>query len=327
MLAPQVGPAAFGQSTSELRGRVLSESGAPIANAVVTIVSVGYAVRSDSSGAFVLGGTPGSTVNLSIRAAGFRDDSAAVTLARGRRVLRDFTLLSVTTPLPEANPSDQVLRGRVTDASGQPLSYANLQVNSGRRYLSDDSGRFQLPIRISGPTSILVRRIGFEPTEVMLTGMPDTALRVRMAAIPVELKGVVVTGASAFRSLDIHGFYGRMRDADRGINHGYFVTPEDIARRNPVWITQMTEGLPTVSIRRSLFPKDDVIIGSRGCTMTVYLDNVRIAGRLQGIDDKVNELAVPTHVAAMEIYPRAIGAPPQYQPLNGTCGVVLIWTK
>jgi hypothetical protein len=61
--------------------------------------------------------------------------------------------------------------------------------------------------------------------------------------------------------------------------------------------------------------------------MTVYLDNVRITGRLGGRDDFVNELVAVTHVAAMEIYPRAVGAPPQYQPLNGTCGVVLIWTK
>ena len=34
-----------------------------------------------------------------------------------------------------------------------------------------------------------------------------------------------------------------------------------------------------------------------------------------------------SHLAAMEIYPRAVNAPPAYQPLNGNCGVVLIWTK
>jgi len=50
-------------------------------------------------------------------------------------------------------------------------------------------------------------------------------------------------------------------------------------------------------------------------------------GRMNGRDDYVNELAPPNHVAAMEIYPRAVSAPPQYQPLNGTCGVVLIWTR
>jgi hypothetical protein len=32
-------------------------------------------------------------------------------------------------------------------------------------------------------------------------------------------------------------------------------------------------------------------------------------------------------VAAMEVYPTALNAPPQFQSTNGTCGVVLIWTK
>ena len=71
----------------------------------------------------------------------------------------------------------------------------------------------------------------------------------------------------------------------------------------------------------------DVILGSRDCVMTVYLDNVRITNRLRGPNDFVNELVPPSNMAAMEIYPRALNAPPQYQPLNGTCGVVLIWTK
>lgn len=61
-----------------------------------------------------------------------------------------------------------------------------------------------------------------------------------------------------------------------------------------------------------------------GCKMTVSLDNMLIVGKVGGgPDDSVS----PTHVAAMEIYPRAINAPPAYQALNGTCGVVLIWTK
>jgi hypothetical protein len=61
--------------------------------------------------------------------------------------------------------------------------------------------------------------------------------------------------------------------------------------------------------------------------MTVYVDNIRVQGRLGGRDYGVNEVAFPTHVAGMEIYPRAVSAPPQYQASNGTCGIVLIWTK
>ena len=219
------------------------------------------------------------------------------------------------------------LRGRVVDESGQPLSYANVQLNEGRRFVSDDSGRFQLAYTVTGAARLVVRRIGFAPAELTLQSLPDTALLVRLTAIPVLLKDVIVTGGSAYPSLDAHGFYDRMRDAHRGINYGYFVTPEDLDRRKPNWITQMADGLPTVHVRRGARPMNDIISGGLGCKMTVYLDNIRIVGRLNGRDDFVNEMVMPTHVAGMEIYPRSVVAPPQYQPLNGTCGVVLIWTK
>ena len=220
-----------------------------------------------------------------------------------------------------------VLRGRVVDESGLPLSYANVQLNEGRRFVSDDSGRFQLPYSVTGRSRLMVRRIGFAPAEVTLEALPDTALRVQMKPIPRELTGIIVTGGSAFPSLDLHGFYRRLQDVNRGINYGYFITPEDLERRKPNWILQMADGLPSVYVRRGPRPMGDVIEGSTGCRMTVYLDNIRITGKLNGRDDFVNEIASPNHVAAMEIYPRSVTAPPQYQPLNGTCGVVLIWTK
>ena len=315
----------------ELRGRLISESGAPVAGATVTISDIGFNLKSDSLGRFVLSGAPGALLNLRFLASGYRSDSASLTLDQRRPIERDFTLVRDDAPEPERNPSASVLRGRVIDEAGQPLSYANIQVNFGRRFVSDDSGRFQVPYTVSGGATILVRRIGFEPAEVSLRVMPDTALRVRMKAVPVELKGVVVTGASAYRSLDTYGFYRRMEDAERGINHGYFVTPEDLERRKPNFITQMVEGYPSIRVggpagRPRGNPRSDVIQGTNNCTMTVYLDNIRISGgRIAGRDDFVNELALPNHVAAMEIYPRGLGAPPQYR--SGTCGVVLIWTK
>ena len=318
----------------ELRGRVVGETGAPIGGATITLRSIGYSVRADSLGEFRIAGQPGSTLALSLRAEGYRDDTASVTLGRGRGTLtRDFTLVAADAPLPEPNPSDRLLRGRVQDESGQSLSYANVQVNFGRRYMSDDSGRFQIPWSMASAT-LLVRRIGFEPAELRVTELPDTAVRILMKPIPVQLKGVVVTGASPFRSLDLYGFYTRMKDAERGINHGYFITPEDFERRKPNWVTQMAEGFPTVRVCATVSmtcptrdPMADKILGSRACLMTVYLDNIRIVGKLGGQDDLVNAIVKPSHAAAMEIYPRAVDAPPQYQPMNGSCGVVLIWTK
>jgi hypothetical protein len=44
-------------------------------------------------------------------------------------------------------------------------------------------------------------------------------------------------------------------------------------------------------------------------------------------DDFVNEMVLPSSVAAMEVDPRGTGAPSEFQSMNGSCGVVLIWTK
>jgi hypothetical protein len=62
--------AAWGQGSTELRGRVVNDSGVAIAGATITLSGIGYAIRSDSLGTFVLSGTPGSTLVLSMRAAG-----------------------------------------------------------------------------------------------------------------------------------------------------------------------------------------------------------------------------------------------------------------
>lgn len=329
---------------SELRGRVVSEIGVAIAGATITLTSIGYSIRTDSSGAFVLTGTPGSTLVFTLRAAGYRGDTASVTLPRRSGVSREFKLVSEATALPEPNPSDRVLRGYVTDSEGSALAFATIQINGGRRFIADDSGRFTIPSP-AGRFWLLVRRIGFSPAEITLDAPPDTAIRMRMTAVATALPEQRVTGRSAFVSLDMGGFYRRMKDAERGINHGYFVTPEDFEFRRPHLITQMAESYPAVYVRHNpRKPREDLILGTPcstpskmcvpvgphlfRCLMTVYLDRIRIVGKMGNIpDDLVNELVLPTQVAAMEIYPRGVGAPPEYQPTNGSCGVVLIWSK
>ena len=335
---------AGGQGKVELRGRVVGETGDAIAGATITLTQIGYAIRTDSSGTFVLAGTPGATLVFTLRAAGYRGDTAAVTLPRRGGLSREFKLVSEATAPPESNPSDRVLSGQVMDSDGRALAYANVQVNGGRKYISDDSGRFMISPP-AGRFGLLVRRIGFAPEEIKFDARPDTAIRVRMTAVATALPEQRITGRAAFVSLDLSGFYRRMRDAERGINHGFFITPEDFELRRPHLMTQMAEGYPAVFIKHNpANPRADVILGTPcstpskycqpvglnlfRCVMTVYLDRVRIVGKLGNMpDDFINELVVPSTVAAMEIYPRGVGAPPEYQSANGSCGVVLIWSK
>ena len=332
--------------SSELHGRVVNEAGAPIVGATVTLAAVRYSVRTDSLGRFRFAGTPGSTLELSLQASGFRHENASVVLGRGRPVSRDFVLVSEETPRSEVNPSDRVLSGRIVTTDGEPISYANLQVNGGRRYVSDDSGKFAVPINVAGPVSLLFRRIGFQPEEVMLAEMPDTAIRVPMNTIARVLPGQIVTGRSPYTRLDLGGFYKRMAEVEKGARVGYFVTPEDLALRNPQNVTDAVEQFPNIRLR----PIDDGKLDANGmahsdglplarkfriedrsgCALTVYLDRVRIQPTMVGLtpkDEEINTLVQPHTVAGIEVYPRAVGAPPEFQPVGPTCGVVVIWSK
>ena len=331
---------AWAQGASELRGRVLGDSGVPIKGATITLAGIGYSVTTDNLGRFTLAGTPGSTLSLTLRAQGFREDKADVVLGRGRPATRDFVLVSEQTALPEVNPSDRVLLGRITTAEGEPISYANVQVNGGRRIVSDDSGRFSVPFT-PGRVSIVVRRIGFEPEELKLTEMPDTAVRVSMKAAARVLPGQVVTGKAAFARLDLGGFYRRMYEVERGARVGYFVTPEDLAARNPQNVTDAVEHFPSIRLRpidtNNDGHGDGVPLARKfriedrsGCPLTVYLDRVRIQPTMVGlkpVDEEINTLVQPHAVAGIEVYPRAAGAPPEFQPISNTCGVVVIWSK
>jgi hypothetical protein len=318
---------------AQFRGRILDETGSAVQGASITIVALGYSVRSDSSGTFSLTGTPGSTLSLKLRAQGYHDDSATVVFPRGGATSRDFVLKLSSTALPEVNPSDRVLRGRVTDTEGAPLSFANIQLNGGSRFISDDSGRFTVPHK-AGRMWLLVRRIGFDPAELRLESMPDTAVRITMAALPTALPEQRVTGRAALVPLDLHGFYQRTKEYERGAWRGYFVTPEELELRRPNNLTAAVQYIPGVRVRPipktlDLWQNQRIEDMSR-CPMTVYLDRIRIQPTMrrgQVVDEQVNLIALPTHLAGIEVYPGKVGAPPAYPAAPMTCGVVLVWTK
>jgi hypothetical protein len=59
-------------------------------------------------------------------------------------------------------------------------------------------------------------------------------------------------------------FYDRMRDVERGINRGYFITPEDLEQRRPNFITQMLESYPSVRVLRKFGEHNAEIQGVGG---------------------------------------------------------------
>lgn len=342
-----------------LRGRVVTEEGLPVADATVTLTALRYAVRTDSLGGFVLSGTPGGTLDLSLDAVGFRNEAVSVVLARRGAISRDFVLSPDGTPRPELETADRFLRGIVTDEQGNPLPYANVQVNGGRRFVANDSGRFAVPVGRDGRVSLLSRRIGFEAGQIQVEAATDTAITIVLRSVAQILPGQTVEGRQEVRSLKLYGFYERLADAQKGLNFGYYITPEELEIRRPVNATDAVEHLPNIRIVPGNHeyvisditnaapinlntPRNMIITDRSGCVLTVYLDGIRIQPSVRSIgngyqgdtrfkqdmqDEQINALISPGSLAGVEVYTRGLTAPAQYQPMASTCGIVLFWTK
>jgi hypothetical protein len=250
-----------------------------------------------------------------------------------------------------AQQGTRVVRGVVTDTAGRPVPWVNLRVGYSVRVLSNDSGHFHLPLRDRQAVTIDLRRIGYLPAELRLDAGGDTVLAVTLIPTAVALPTAVVQADARIRNLERRGFYQRMADREKGINTGHFITQEDIERRNtPPRVTSLFEGIPSVKVYHAkngwTVPMG---VQSGGCVMTTYLDGVRMrltqeerlssptgfyqrGGRsaempppspIASFDDVIRS----GNLAGIEVYPRGNQAPPQYQTLSGSCGVILLWTK
>jgi hypothetical protein len=220
----------------------------------------------------------------------------------------------------------------VRDSTGAPVRLAVLQSNFGQKVAADDSGRFSLIAPATASVTIEVKRIGFQPIALRFDAGRDTIIDVVMIAIPQLLPQAQVKAAATIRSLELRGFYRRLADQNRGILNGEFVTAEEIEQRSPPRITWMIDGLQGVRVvkgrRQHALAWD--IKGPGGCMMNIYVDGIRmnmLSSAGNAMRDYLDELISPTSVAGIEVYGRLGRAPPQYQSVASTCGVVLIWTR
>jgi Carboxypeptidase regulatory-like domain len=228
--------------------------------------------------------------------------------------------------------------GTVTDTARHPVPYVNVLVGGTRRTVADDAGQFRLELPV-GRVVIDFRRLGYRPEQMTLDLHGDTTVTVSLIPVAQKLPGQEVTTPRSF-ALELHGFYERMADHEKGIGAGHFITAEDIERRNPRKLTQMLEEIPSLRILRVPAKPGDMCplgyclapTGTNHCPMGVYLDGQRL-NRLTSANPSADYVAdlddfiIPTHVAGMEVYAHPGEVPPQYQLLNGNCGVILIWTK
>jgi hypothetical protein len=134
-------------------------------------------------------------------------------------------------------PATVRIVGVVTDSAGRAIPFANITaLPERRRIVAGEDGRFVMQVDTS-VREIEIRRIGFEPKVVRADVWPDTALHISLVALPARLERVRVEAQQLIRSLDLHGFYERQAELEKGINHGFMITPEDIEQRKGARVT------------------------------------------------------------------------------------------
>ena len=240
----------------------------------------------------------------------------------------------------------RIVRGVITDSVATRISYVNISVGS-IRMASGADGTFSLQVPNDVTAAVTFRRVGFRPVELRLAPGGDTSVAIVLAPIAERLEAVRVStqlsGALARR-----GFYERMRDRENGLNTGWFITPEEIELRGRPNMTRLFENIAGMRVQNGGAKLGGIPVGVRngGCLMATYLDGLRLevfpgqglregTGRLAarsptadaaahtGLDNFIST----TEVAGIEVYTNITSAPGLYQPLNGNCGVILIWTK
>ena len=232
-----------------------------------------------------------------------------------------------------------VIRGRAIDTVGNAVAFARITAE-GESRVADDSGRFLLKIPRAGTVELVARRVGFHPSDLRLRISNDTAIEVMMRPLPASLARVEVEAEATVTSLELAGFYARLREKERATNTCHFILPEEIERRRGSF-TQLITGIPGLRVERvksssqnsseylGIFGNARRVSGNGLCPMTIYLDRVRL-GQTLGRDNPppvdINSYITIREVAGVEVYTRA-NMPSEFALLNGTCGVVLIWTK
>lgn len=244
-----------------------------------------------------------------------------------------LTLMMTVLHATSTAMAQRLVTGTVVDGTGSRVPYAYVTAEP-KRAVADDSGRFRLALGV-GAVAIHARRIGFKPASLTLPEGGDTSITLQLEPLARNLETAVIQATQVSRALELRGFYRRIEVREKGINAGQFITAEEIDQRNPTRITQMLEGRNGIRVSRMPSGQNCPAFvcwapqGVGGCWMTVYVDGRRVNSIRGGSNTPglVDEFLLPTHVAGIEVYTSPLRAPPEYQMLSGTCGVVLFWSK
>ena len=309
-----------------LTGAVRDSLGHPLRDARISISGVSGELRADAKGSFAARGVPTGAHVVIVNAYGLMHERRLVNFGS-----RDSADVSLVLAGGVASAPSRTLR--VVSADGNPVAFANVNVEGGATQITNERGELTLGAGLLEALDVRIRRIGFTPWFGKLE-FADTATvaSVTLAHVAQALGAVKVTGQKNPSSPFVQGFYDRMLMRQKGLLSAVFITPEELDFRHSGQITDMLRGLNGVClfapdgkrpiIFASHFGSLNPNKGCPVCPMAIVIDGVQQYG-----DNILVDMILAAHdVMAIEVYARAGNMPIGLQVNDTKCGVVAFWT-
>lgn len=214
------------------------------------------------------------------------------------------------------------INGMVTDSIGRPLAGAEVRLvvqDSGVSVATtDDEGRFVVAGLLQGRSRLHLRRLGFHSRDVELFFPRDSTrpLFIQLEAAALGMEATEVSDSSGL------GWPREFEQRRQSNSYGHYFTRDDIAKRRPVFLSEMLRTVPGVLVGQ--LRTGGFRLRIRGCRYApmVWIDGTRFP------DTELDELARVDDVGAMEVYPTSAGVPAQYlDRSNVGCGTILVWSR
>ena len=230
-------------------------------------------------------------------------------------------------PAIQAIQRPSSVHGLVRDSADTPIPYATVVWGEARQVISTgDSGSFTLTDIPAGKTRFTVRRIGYVPVDFDLILKPGTVKPVVVHLLPaapalttvdVEARGTVDTDPYREERFRQTGFFDRKAHLT-----GYFIAPDEVERRKPMYVSDLLYGVPGVMlVGRAHTPSARYVSSSEHCRLQIYLD---------GHPAPDGDDFVPgSDIKAVEVYSSLLHAADKFlpSPRKGYCGSIVVWTK
>ena len=242
-------------------------------------------------------------------------------LGPARVVVMGDTMRSVDSLAPAPRTlrvGDGRLSGTVLTPDGRPLVGAQVSIHNGPETRANDLGQWTLVDAPLGTRMLEVRAISYYPDRRLVEVVAGAApVRVTLSTQKAVLDTVRI---AASRVSDASGFEDRRRNG-----MGHYLTAEDVARRTPIFTSELLRNLAGVRVdmRSGSLEK---WITMRGCSPALYVDGAHMPTLPEGLTaNDIVKWVDPGEIARMEVYVDLV--PPQFQPALSSCGSIVIWTK